>query len=316
MYTALLLIAGLAMAAALVFYFFPRRTLPALLVVARAACGLKRQRVVVDGYTWHYLDSGGSNPAVLLIHGFGADKDTWLPYARLLRRKFRVIAPDLPGFGETLQDPDLDYSAATQSERLRRFIAVLELDTVHLAGNSLGGFISGCFAVRFPESVRSLAFIDAAGIEGSSKSDADLAIDRGDNPFTVADFAAFEKMLGMVAYKPPRIPLFIKKALYQEALSRKPFLDSIFWKLLNDLKSTNLREQLHRLLVPTLILWGREDRLVHVSSAMAIHERVPNSSLVILDQIGHVPMIEAPIRTAGLHMDFIDGLEHRKSAVA
>src|SRR4029453_2486702 len=228
------------------------------------------------------LDSGDPDkPAMLLIHGFGADKDTWLPYGRLLRRRFRVIAPDLPGFGESVRDLGMDYSADAQIDRLHRFVRALGLHTVHIAGNSLGGYLSGWYALKYPVTLESVMFIDAAGIPGRNKSEADLAIERGDNPFAVSDFQAFERALALVTHKPPRIPTFVKKMLFAEMLRRKEFLDVLFWKLLQDLKSRSLLENLHHLSVPALVLWGRNDRLVDVSSAVAIHETVRNSTSVI-----------------------------------
>jgi pimeloyl-ACP methyl ester carboxylesterase len=286
------------------------RVLAVIVAVMRWLCGLRRRTLVVDGFTWTYLDSGGSNlPVLLLIHGFGADKDTWLPYGRLLRRRFRVIAPDLPGFGESVQDPAMDYSANAQVDRLHRFIGALGLDRVHIAGNSLGGYLSGWYALEHPDTLHSVMFIDAAGMPGSNRSEADLAIERGDNPFAINDFQAFEKALSMVAHKPPKLPMFVKKVLYREMLSRKEYLDVLFWRLLQDLKSRSLLDQLHRVRVPALVLWGREDHLVDVSSAVAIHERIKDSTLVILDDVGHVPMFEAPRVTATHHLQFIDALD-------
>ena len=153
-----------------------------------------------------------------------------------------------------------------------------------------------------------MTFIDAAGVPGANKSEADLAIERGDNPFAVTDFQTFERALSMVAHKPPKIPVFVKKLLFAEMLKRKQFLDVLFWKLIQDLKSRSLLDHLHLLRVPALVLWGRQDRLVDVSSALAIHERVRDSKLVILEDVGHVPMFEAPRLTAMHHVHFIDGL--------
>src|SRR5262245_31209432 len=127
------------------------RAMTVVIALGRALCGLKHRKLEVDGFTWTYLDSAGRDkPIMLLVHGFGADKDTWLPYARLLRRRFRVIAPDLPGFGESVRDPAMDYSAEAQIDRLHRLIRALELGPVHLAGNSLGGYLSGWYALEYP----------------------------------------------------------------------------------------------------------------------------------------------------------------------
>jgi pimeloyl-ACP methyl ester carboxylesterase len=302
-----ILIAVLA-AAMLLCWRFPGKVLAAGLVIMRTLCGLQRRTTIIDGQTWSYLDSGGEQVPAVLLHGFGADKYAWLAYGRLLRRRFRVIAPDLPGFGESPRDPALDYSVAAQCRRLHRFMTELGLSKVHLAGNSLGGFIAAWFALTYPEALHSLMLIDAAGVAGSRKSEADLTIEQGHNPFAVTDLRGFELMLSTIAHKPPRIPGFIVKALYQDLQDRQAFLERLFWGLLNDLRARSLLDHLPGLKVALLVLWGREDRLVDVSAAVAVHERVPGSTLVILNEVGHVPMIEAPRLTAMHHLRFVDSL--------
>jgi pimeloyl-ACP methyl ester carboxylesterase len=311
-----LFLLGLLAVATVLCLRFPGLALAAVVRAMRALCGLRRMTISVDGDTWSYLDSGGDQEPVVLLHGFGADKDIWVAYGRLLRKRFRVIAPDLPGFGESKRDPALDYTAAAQCKRLRRFIEQLGLTKVHLAGNSLGGFIAACYALTYPETLHSVMLIDAAGIAGSRKSEADLVIERGENPFAVKDLKAFEQMFSWIAHKPRKMPAFLVKAMYEDMQRRQAFLERLFWTLLEDLRSRNILEQLHHLQVALLALWGREDRLVDVSAAQAIHERVPLSTLVILDDVGHVPMFEAPAVTASHHLQFIDNLNHRVRASA
>ena len=127
MYLALTLLCLLAVAV-IAACSRPARAMAAAVALMRTLCGLKRRTVVVDGFTWTYLDSGAARdaPTMLLIHGFGADKDTWLPYGRLLRRRFRVIAPDLPGFGESVQDAAMDYSSEAQIDRLQTIASLME----------------------------------------------------------------------------------------------------------------------------------------------------------------------------------------------
>ncbi len=312
-----LVLGVVVLGAGLLIHQYPSRALAMLIVVARALCGVKRRMITIEGRNWTYLDSVREFPATLvLLHGFGADKDTWLPYARLLRKRMRVIAPDLPGFGESPMDPGLDYTVEAQCLRLQQFISGLGLGRVHLVGNSLGGFIATWFALEHPDMVASITLIDAAGMEGADKSETDRIIERGENPFAIGDFASFKKFMSCVTYEQPRIPTFIMRALYLDARRRQSFLTGMFWKLLHDMRSRNLLGELHRLKTPTLVIWGREDRLVDVSSATAIHGRVPGSKLVILDKIGHAPMIEAPGVTATHQGRFIDGLAGSQQVVA
>ena len=114
----------------------------------RKRCGLRLKSTAVDGETWHYLEGGAADaPVLLLLHGFGGDKDHWTRFSRALVRDYRVIAPDLPGFGDSARHAGWDYSLNAQRDRLNEFIAALKLGPLHLGGNSMGGHLAVIYAL-------------------------------------------------------------------------------------------------------------------------------------------------------------------------
>ena len=88
---------------------------------------------------------------MVLLHGFGGDKSAWVRVSRYLTPHFRMVAPDIPGFGESSQDPSAHYGIVEQVERIDAFVHSLGLGTVHLGGNSMGGAIAGVYAARHPD---------------------------------------------------------------------------------------------------------------------------------------------------------------------
>ena len=130
-----------------VYFLFPGVMFDFLKTAERSAAGLKQKSVQVNGLRIEYLEGGKGDPLVLL-HGFGANKDNWTRFAKHLTSHFRVIALDLPGFGESSLAPDGDYRTHVQAERLKAFIRALGIESFHLGGNSMGGNIGQSVATR------------------------------------------------------------------------------------------------------------------------------------------------------------------------
>ena len=154
---------ALAAAIAACWITFRVRPVPAtraLLAVLRPLLGLRRHEVRVAGETWPYLAGGPSSaPTVLFVHGFGADKDMWLTYARRFKDRYRIIAPDLPGFGDADRRADRDYAPRAQARRLAAFCDALRIKDAHVVGSSMGGFISAWLAIDRADLVRSLTLM-------------------------------------------------------------------------------------------------------------------------------------------------------------
>src|SRR3546814_2907816 len=132
----------------LLYFLFPGRLVALMRSLVRRRGRLVRKSIAVDGRVWPYLEGGDrSKPALVMVHGFGADKDHWTFYAPWLTKDYRLIAPDLPGFGENDRDGELLFDVASQAARLKGFLDALGIERPHLGGNSLGGWLALRFTI-------------------------------------------------------------------------------------------------------------------------------------------------------------------------
>jgi abhydrolase domain-containing protein 6 len=296
------LAASLASLVAL-YAFRPRVLFDALKAALRWRAALSRKSIRVDGIEWPYLDGGkATGEPVVLVHGFGGDKDNWTLYAPHLTPHHRVICPDLPGFGENDRSVGRNYGMQAQAARLREFLAVLGVERCHLVGNSMGGFIALRFALDFPDRLASLALLDNAGVAGTGCSDLERSIKQGENPLELKTMADVDRLLAYVYRKPPFMPRQFKQLLLDDALANAQVLDQVFWTLAKEGIAGVLNARLGEVRVPTLIVWGRHDRLIDVSVVDELRRGIANSVAVIFEHVGHVPMLEAPQATAEHHL--------------
>ena len=300
----LLLIAGIAFAG--IYYLLPARLVALVIGMVRKWGRMSAKSVVVDGISWPYLEGGPSDgEVVVMVHGFGGDKNNWPLYARHFTRRYRVIAPDLPGFGENVRDPDWNYGGPAQTERLHAFLTELGLDNIHLAGNSMGGFIALSYALAHPDRLKSLTLIDNAGVTSTNKSELELAIDEGKNPLVATSMDDYDRLMDFIMHKRIPSPKFMMKAMLEVQIRNHDLLDVIFWQIIDEALKDSLTERLGEVSMPTLVLWGRHDRLIDVSCVEVMAAAIPDCTVVILEDAGHIPMIECPRETARHHIKLI-----------
>ena len=121
-------------------YLSPSTLLATVQFAERQMAGLSARQVQVGEFTVHYYEGGPADaPTLLLIHGFGADKDNWLRFSRPLTANYHVIALDLPGFGQSSKIANAPYDLNAQVARLEAFVRQLGLKQVNVVGNSMGG---------------------------------------------------------------------------------------------------------------------------------------------------------------------------------
>ncbi len=297
---------GLFVAFLLLYFVFPERLVGGLRRLIRRACRLRLRSIDVAGETWPFLEGGpAAGEVLLLLHGFGGDKDNWPLYAFKLTSRYRVIIPDLPGFGESRRDAAADYRIAAQTARLREFIRALGIERLHVGGNSMGGFLALKFALTYPETVRTVALLNNAGVAGTRKSELELAAERGESPLTVSNMREFDELLAFIVHRPILVPGPVKRVLGNDAIAHREFLDSIFWSLSEEIQSRPLNDELHRLSAPTLILWGRHDRVIDVSCAEVMAQTIPENRCIVFEDTGHVPMLECPAEASRIHLEFL-----------
>lgn len=289
------------------YFLFPGAIFKTLVKMERNAAGLEQRSIEVGNLHIEYLE-GGNGEVLVLLHGFGGNKDNWTRVAKYLTPHFRVIAPDLPGFGESSSDMGASYTYAAQVDRLHEFIRALELGVFHLAGNSMGGNIAGNYTAKFSDEISSLWLIATSGILSSQPSELSQRLKSGDrNPLIVENTEEYDQLLDFIFVNKPPIPGAIKRHLTQEAIDHRP-LNEIIFKQITSTDIDNfvpLEVLLKNAQTKTLILWGDNDRVLHMSGAKILESVMPNAKSVIMKNIGHVPMVEKPQESANIFLNFI-----------
>ncbi len=266
----------------------------------RGAAGLTEKSIQVARHNIFYLE-GGKGETILLIHGFGANKDNWPDLAKFLTPAYHVIALDLPGFGESSKINTESYSIDSQVKRLDKIVTTLGLNNFHIAGNSMGGMIAGQYAADVPEKVLSLALLANGGINSPEKSELEKLLEKGKNPLLIETADDFEAMLEFAFVEPPSVPGFILNYLSDQAILNRDFNDKVF----NEIQNYSMEPALPKIKSKTLVIWGDTDRLLHVSSTKVLKEKLPQCTTVILKNCGHAPMMERPEETAEHYLSFL-----------
>lgn len=303
----LVIVALLAIAALVVWWTYPHVgnvlfTLIAWVEARRS--GLKTVNVPIKGMRLATYQGGKSHaPALLLVHGFSADKGVWLGFARHFTPDYRVIIPDLAGHGKNPFVAGGDYSIAAQARRMVALLDACRIDKVHVIGSSMGAYVASWLATHYPERVLSLGLIGAAGVNLPQPNEVEALVNSGDNPFLIHTRAQFDRFFAMTMAAPPYIPEVLLAAEANIYIKRREELAEIFADFSG---SPRMEPWLPLVRVPSLIVWGRDDRMVPVVSAQTWLAGIPHARLEILEGIGHLPMVEATERTAVLCHDFLD----------
>jgi pimeloyl-ACP methyl ester carboxylesterase len=307
-FTCLLILALAAGVAA--WYLWPGFSYGALVAAERLRSGVYRAVTTVDEAPVAYLE-GGDGEVVLLLHGFSANKDHWTRVARFLTPHVRVVAPDLPGFGESGLVDGGDYSVEAQAERLRRFAADQGLTRFHLGGSSTGGNIAGVLAARYPEMVESLWLIAPLGVSGADPSEVERLVASGEPPPLIIERPQqYGRVLDLVFEKQPWIPRPVERYLARQAAARYQHYRWVY-RQIRDVgpgecrPATPLEPLLAGSAVPTLIVWGDRDRVLDVSGAAVLAAVMADARIEIMPGVGHLPMLESPEETAARYLEFI-----------
>jgi pimeloyl-ACP methyl ester carboxylesterase len=279
-------------------YFYtaaPERAVRAALAYERRLAGLERKEITLaDGLRYVYLEGGQGEP-LLLLHGFGANKDNFTRVAKHLTPRYRVIVPDHVGFGESAKPPRADYAPRAQVERLRAFARALGVSKLHLGGNSMGGHIALTYAALYPKEVESLWLLNAAGVWSAPPTELRKSISAtGENPMIVKNEDEFARLVSLVTAKPLMIPRPFLDVVARERIRNHDLEQRIFKQLAAD----SVEERIRGLAVPSLIVWGAQDRVLHPGSAGILQMLLIRSEVVMMPGVGHLPMLEAPEKCA------------------
>src|SRR5713226_8901615 len=241
--------------------------------------------ITVFGQSIHFFDVG-SGPVVVLLHGLGSRKEDWLPVLEPMAQKYRLLVPDQIGFGRS-DKPLLDYSIQTYVDFLNEFLRQLKVEKASLVGESLGGWIAGLYVAEIGGGahlipIEKLVLVDAAGL-------------KQDKPIPDLNPSSLAAMRGLME------AVFYDTSWLNEDALRKVFTDKLAVRdgytvrsiLSNPSRETQrLDGRLGNIKVPTLVVWGKQDKLLPIASGERYAAGIAGAKLVSFEKCGHVPPIE------------------------
>jgi len=262
--------------------------------------------IYVNNYAIRYLDyarsalvDAGSDEILLLLHGIGASAERWLRVVPSLSRYYRIIIPDIIGFGYS-DKPTVEYTMNFFVEFINEFMKSMKIRKSFIIGSSFGGLLAAEFAIKFESKVRKLILVSPAGTMKISTKTLDEYI-------LAALYPTIENA---------------RRAFYDMACDPKIVTDEVVKDFVNRMKLPNskyafmstllgirnahdLENRLPHIKSPTLLVWGKEDKMIP-SSYVGEYGRIPNCRLILIPNSGHTPYTETPSLFAKVALDFFN----------
>lgn len=248
------------------------------------------------------MGEGGSGRLDLVfVHGLSGSWQNWLENLPHFARDHRVVALDMPGFGASPM-PGWEITIERYGHLLRDFCHTIGIEDCALIGNSMGGFICAEAAVRDPSWFEKLALVSAAGVS-HARMRAEPAEMAGRMAVAASPLVLRFQEQGlrrarirywafrMLFHRPHRIRKELIWEFFANGAGKPGFLPSV-----GTLLGYDILDRLEEVEVPTLIVWGRNDRIVAPGDSLEYGRRLRNSRTVVFDECGHVPMAERPVR--------------------
>jgi pimeloyl-ACP methyl ester carboxylesterase len=287
----------LVVAAGLVFYRYPIWVADQITRFHLWRAGLKSDYLEAGGYRLHYFEAlpeGGGGTPLVLVHGLGARGEDWAPMIpRLAAQGFHVYVPDLLGYGRSPK-PDVDYSISLEEKVVTDFMQAVHVPRADIGGWSMGGWIVMKLAIDHPEMVNRLAIYDSAGIYFPATFPPDL--------FTPSDAAGVRKLMAILSPNPPKLPGFAAEAALRKLQRNGWVINRSMTAMTNGKDLLDFR--LYQISQPMLIVWGSKDELIPLSVGEAIHEKVPQSVLNIVEGCGHLAPNECSVPVTESTVEF------------
>jgi len=229
----------------------------------------------------------GKGEIFLILHGWGSSSDSWTKIIKILSAKFRVICPDLPGFGKTTS-PDKPWNLNDFVEWVREFVEKLNLENFFLLGHSFGGRIAIKFSVLYPEKIKKLILVNSAGIKQKWGLKEKIVFILG----RIGNFI-FSKNL-FLKFKEKARNLFYRIFFIKDYSRAKGVMKETIKKILEE----DIFPELPKIQVDTLIIWGEKDNILPLEHAFLMKKKIKKSKLEILPNVRHSPHLENPEKLA------------------
>lgn len=270
------------------------------------SAGLSTHGVQIGRTHWVY-DEGGQGPTIVLLHGYGGNRNVWLKTAKQLTAHFHVIIPDLPGFGDSSRRVDAKYGIDAQARRLYAFVHTLDLRAFTLVGHSMGGAIAGVYASEHPQTISGLVLIDSFGLS-TKHNDFSHLVQAGGNPFLFNSEAGFHRLQRLLYAAPPTLPGRFVDVRVSRNKADRAFLESVFHQLDRDGQYDVLDARLPKLTMPVTGIWCRKDKLTDISALNTLRSGLthsPDIGATVISHCGHEPELEQPKETAHIIQGFV-----------
>jgi len=236
----------------------------------------------------------GNGEVILLLHGLFGALSNFANVIDYFSRKLRISIPLLP-----LYELELDETTVTgMVDHIHEFVKQRNYTHVHLLGNSLGGHIAQLYTLDHPEYVKSITLTGSSGLFENSL---------GDTYPKKGDYEYVKEKTKQTFYDPSVATKELIDEVYEIVNNREKALRVI--SMAKSALRHNLRNELHKVTVPVLLIWGKEDNITPPFVGEAFEELLPNAELHLIDKCGHAPMMERPDEFNGILDSFMEKIE-------
>lgn len=273
---------------------------------------MQEHYVEINGWRTRYVTAGDHGPAIILLHGLGASLESWYLNVDALAQNYRVFAPDIVYFGKSAK-PERHPQHQDFVDFCMYFMDAFELDRALLVGNSMGGAIAAKAAMLYPERVAGLVLVNSAGFGKElawwlrMRTLFDVR-PSGTPPYWLARIG-----LRAIFDDPARISnevLDVLMSVEQDPESmttaRRVLSIGVDWRGLKPYMLQEIRDCACQIQVPTLIVWGKQDRVVPLRHAFVARKQIPHARLHLFERCGHTPQLEYPNQFNALVREFAD----------
>jgi len=253
----------------------------------------------IDGSKIRYFEVGSSKETLLLLHGLGASAERWESVIPLFAKKFKVIVPDLIGFGYS-DKPMVDYTTDYFAEFVSKFVDKIGIKKMSIIGSSLGGQIAAESLINYGVNVKKLVLVSPSGIMKHSTPALNEYISAALYPDADSAMSAFQTMSGTKNIDDKIIFGFIERMQLPNA--KMAFMST----LLGLSNSTKITEKLQLIKIPTLIIWGEEDPVIPIKYAQSFVSGINDCRFYKMEGCGHTPYVEKPDTFFEIVSDFLN----------
>ncbi|XP_077187470.1 monoacylglycerol lipase ABHD6-like [Paroedura picta] len=277
--------------------------------------GVKVKYAKHNNYNFCYFTRGkpGSQPSMLMLHGFSLNKDMWLDTLKYLPVDIHVVCVDLPGHGATTRLMGDNYAAPEQAKRIHEFVKCIGMDKkpFHLVGFSMGGMVAGVYAALYPSHVCCLSLLCPGGVhyQGGYEfikhlRDVEKSVSLGSPRLISLTERQGEELLKLGLYHPNIAQLQLLKGYLEDDRPQKMFFIKSFLDLSSEESRYSLQENASKIKAPTEVLWGMYDKILDPCGADILAKVIPHCQVFIMDRCGHFITIDRPQKSAELILEF------------